>query len=185
MGYHVAPGKYTVRLSAEAFTQDQELIVIKDPRDEASEQQIIDKTEVLSGMYDKIVELYETVKNMQQVRDQISTMSERMSDDDEIQETGDLLNKSIDDVEAELISPKQETFQDIINYRNQLDLQLYNLMQTIDGNDPPMTDGEQTLLNELNKKLSSVQGAAQRILTEDVQGYNNLLREKGVEYIAP
>ena len=184
-GYHVAPGTYTVRLTHKEFTQSQQITVVKDPRDEASEEEIIAKTEILKGIYQELVELYQIVTDMQQVRVQIKTMNERMSNDDEIMETGDLINKSITEVEAELISPKQETFQDIINYRNQLDQHLHYLMQTIDSNDPPLTEGEKTLLKELTDKLSVVKGKANKVMTEEVAGYNNLLKEKGVQYIAP
>ena len=184
-GYYVAPGTYTVRLTHEDFTQEQQLTVVKDPRDEATDSEIIAKTQVMKGMYDELVELYQMVSDMQQVREQIKTMNERMANDDEILQTGDLINESINDVEAELISPKQETFQDIINYRNQLDQHLYYLMQTIDANDPPMTEGEKTLLKELNERFSVVKGKASKVLNEDVAGYNNLLQEKGVKYVAP
>jgi photosystem II stability/assembly factor-like uncharacterized protein len=184
-GYHVSPGIYGIRLSVKDFQQSQLLTVLQDPRDEASPELMKEKYQVLDGLYQHIKQLYQTLDDMQEVRTQIKTMTDRMANDNEIQETGDLINQNIDKVESDLISPQQETFQDIINYRNKLDLQLHNLMQTIDNNTPPLTEGEKLLLQELNKEWAKVQQAAEKILIEDVGGFNQLLRDKGVEYIAP
>ena len=184
-GYHVAPGTYEVRLSVKDFTQSQLLVVLKDPRDEATLEQINQKTIIISIIYAEINNLYRTLDGLQEVRDQIKTMTNRMPEDNEIQETGDLINESIEMVESDLISPDQKTFQDIINYRNKLDLQLYNLMQTIDNNQPPLTNGESKLYMELINEWKEVKSAAEKIMLQDISGFNQLLREKGVEYIAP
>ena len=111
-------------------------------------------------------------------------MKERVEDED-IDEMGEQIMKEVGKVEDELISPKQKTFQDIINFRNKLDGQLFNLMQTIDGNSPPLTDGESTFYQELQEQWNGLQKSVDNILTEDVKGFNDLLREKGIEYIAP
>jgi hypothetical protein len=112
-------------------------------------------------------------------------MNKRFPDDMEINEMGDEINDKIDNVERELISPDQKTFQDIINYRNKLDLQLYNLMQTIDSNIPPVTEGEKELAKELLGKWKEVESDLNMIINEDIVKFNQLLRDKDVQYIAP
>ncbi|MDX1629074.1 MAG: hypothetical protein R3345_10275, partial [Fulvivirga sp.] len=128
--------------------------------------------------------LYESLKDLQEVRQQVDQMIERESDED-IQEMGEEIKDKVGEVEKELISPKQETFQDIINFRNQLDIQLFQLMQTIDNSIPPLTGGEKQLYEELNDEWQQQKNNVQQILNEDIEQFNQLLREKGIKYISP
>ncbi len=183
-GYHVLPGNYSVKFTWGDLVQEKPLVVVKDPRDDASPEAFEAKEVVVKGIYDDLNSLYESLKKLQQVREQVESMKDRLEDED-VDEMGERIMKNVGEVEEEMISPKQKTFQDIINYRNKLDGQLFNLMQTIDGNTPPMTAGEKTFYNELQEQWNGLEKSVEKILLEDVKEFNDLLREKGVEYIAP
>ena len=58
-------------------------------------------------------------------------------------------------------------------------------MQTIDGSIPPLTNGEQDLYNDLKEQWEKQKEGVNQILNEDVPAFNKLLRDKGVEFIAP
>ena len=184
-GYNVGPGSYTVSLTHGSYTQDQTFDVLPDPRDGLSAAVIAQKMDIVKNLYKEVVALYKGLDDLQEVRKQIKNMTDRLPNDEEINEMGNSINESIDEVENELISPKQETFQDIINYRNKLDLQLYNLMQTINFNIPPVTEGEKALAKELLEKWDAVDGKLSKVLNEDIGEFNQLLRDKGIQYIAP
>jgi hypothetical protein len=183
-GYHVLPGNYSVKFTWGDVTAEKPLVILKDPRDDASPTDYEAKEVIVKNIYHDLNALYESLKKLQQVREQVETMKERLEDDD-VDEMGEQIMKSVGETEDELISPKQETFQDIINYRNKLDGQLFNLMQTIDGNTPPLTEGEISFYNELQEQWNGLEKSVDKILLEDVKEFNDLLREKGVEYIAP
>lgn len=87
--------------------------------------------------------------------------------------------------EEKLIQPKQETFQDVINFRNMLDNQLYDLMQLIDANTPPLTEGEKMRYDDLKKIWNERKTEILQILTEDVPAYNKMIQDKGVPHVAP
>ena len=184
-GYTVGPGIYRVTLQYGDFTQQQSFNLLADPRDGAAADEIAAKQQMLQQLYREITNLYQGLSDLQEVRLQIKQMADRLEDDPEVTELANTINKKIDDVEDKLISPKQETFQDIINYRNKLDRQLYNLMQTIDHNMPPLTVGEQELAETLLQQWQQIKPVLQEIISEDIKGFNDLLREKGVQYIAP
>ena len=103
-------------------------------------------------MYTDLIEIYKSVDEIQQVRDQINSLINRVNDEEDITKLGKKINSKVDSMEAEVISPKQKTFQDIINFRNRIDFQLYNIYQTIDANLPPLTKGEKELYKELNEE---------------------------------
>jgi len=184
-GFNVGPGTYSVVLSYGDLSQEQEFNVLPDPRDGLSADVIRQKMEIVKSLYNEVDELYRGLDDLQEVREQIMNMTDRMPNDDDIIELGNSILDDINDVENELISPKQETFQDIINYRNKLDLQLYNLMQTIDYNIPPVTSGEKQLAKELLEKWAGVEIRLNKVLSEQIGEFNQLLKDKGVEYIAP
>jgi photosystem II stability/assembly factor-like uncharacterized protein len=184
-GYQVGPGIYTVKLTYGAYIQEQSFEVVKDPRDEVTISQINDQQKTLSNLYEDLQDLNKSLSKLKQVREQVNQMIDREQNDAEIKESGDQINKKVGEVEEELISPKQETFQDIINYRNKLDVQFYQLMQTIDGSVPPLTSGEKELYKELKESWGDQKNELEKILNNDIPAFNKLLKEKGVEYISP
>ena len=184
-GYHATPGNYTVRLRHADYEATQSITVLPDPRDGATPAQLMEKDNIVKSIYGDLTDLYQSMRQLQDVRVQVKTMTERLSDDEEVELAGDDINNKIDKTEADLISPKQETFQDIINFRNKLDVQLSNLMQTIDANQPPLTGGEKELYKQLSSEWKKIQQDVVQILEVDVAGFNKMLRDKGIEYIAP
>uniref|UniRef100_UPI00404B008C VPS10 domain-containing protein n=1 Tax=Fulvivirga sp. TaxID=1931237 RepID=UPI00404B008C len=184
-GYQVGPGEYSVKLTYGDFTQEQKFTVKPDPRDKVSIADINAQQDMLGHLYENIDDLYESLKKLQQVRQQVDQMIEREANDEDIKKMGDGINDKVDEVEGELISPKQETFQDVINFRNKLDVQLFQLMQTLDGSIPPLTNGEKELFDQLQQEWNKHRESVNGILNNDIPAFNNLLREKGVEYIAP
>ena len=165
--------------------QEYSFNVLKDPRDEATKAQVNEQQEITKTLYNSLLDLNESLGKLKQVRNQVNRMIEREQDDEEIEQKGNDINEKIDNVENELVSPKQETFQDIINYRNKLDVQIYQLMQSIDGSVPPLTTGEKELYNELQKGWESQKKKVEGILNDDIPAFNKFLEEKGIEYIAP
>jgi len=185
MGYHVGPGSYTATFTLGERSQSQSFNVVPDPRDGLVTDAMQAKIAAVDGIYNNLKDLYRSLNKLQEVRTQINTMTDRLDDDAEVKDMGKKIMKNVNQVENALISPKQKTFQDIINFRNKLDRQLYNLMQIIDSNSPPLTGGEKQLGSELKNQWIQQRTTVDHILKVEIKAFNNLLREKGVEYIAP
>ncbi len=186
--YQVVPGDFKVKLTKGEYTQTQPLKILPDPRETVSSAQFAEKREMLETLKSEIDAIYDNLNNMQEVRMQIKSLKERFEEDEsmgDVMEKGDAINKKVTEVENQLISPKQETFQDVINFRNQLDNQLYYLLQTIDGNIPPITDGEKVRYEDLNKEWMKIKADADQIMNVEVPEMNKMLREKDTPYIAP
>ena len=62
---------------------------------------------------------------------------------------GKTILEQIDTLKGQLVQEKQKTFQDVINFRNQLDAKLRNLQQTIDESYPPVTQGQKSRAKDL------------------------------------
>ncbi len=188
VGYRVTPGAYKARLTYGDYTQTEDFNVLKDPRGEASDTQIADKKAQLESMESDINDLYESISSLQEVRDQVGSLLERLGEDEEfqdIQEKGKGIRKQVTEVEGKVISPKQETFQDVINFRNMLDGQLYRLLQSIDSNMPPLTKGQGELYNDLKKVWLERKSEVNQILNVEVPAFNQMLIDKDIPHVAP
>lgn len=188
VNFRVTPGNFKARLTYGDYTQTESFAVLQDPREEATTSQIQAKKQQLESMESDISDLYESIRGLQEVRDQVGGLLDRIGDDEslaDVQDQGKEINKSVDEVEEKTISPKQETFQDVINFRNMVDGQLYQLMQGIDGNMPPLTKGEKELYEDLNKIWLERKTEVNKILNEDVPAFNKMLIERNIQHIAP
>ena len=183
--HQMPPGNYTVRMIYDSDTTSKAFKLLEDPRDGIDLGVRKEKTAILHDMYNDLIEIYKSVDEIQQVRDQINSLIKRVNDEEDITKLGKKINSKVDSMEAEVISPKQKTFQDIINFRNRIDFQLYNIYQTIDANLPPLTKGEKELYKELNAEWKKHELEINKIMEEEVPAFNKMLKEKGVPFIAP
>ena len=122
---------------------------------------------------------------MQDARNQLSDLSKRV-DSEKFSDIMDLAGetiKLIDETESLLISPKQKTFQDVINFRNQLDAQMFDLLNTVDGNIPPVTNGEISRYKDLNKKWLEIKKGFDEVIN-NISQINNLIIENSVPFIS-
>ncbi len=187
-GYKVTPGDFKIKMTYGDVSMERSISVLPDPREPISENLYAEKRQMLETLKSEIDAIYDNLRQMQQVRGQINGLNERFGDDEsmeDVTEKGKEIQKSIGGVENRLISPKQKTFQDVINFRNQLDNQMYYLMQTIDGNLPPLTDGEQVRYDDLHTRWMEIKVDADKILDEDVPALNQMIKEKDTPFIAP
>ena len=121
---------------------------------------------------------------MQDARSQIKDLQNRLGTEySEIvtlsKETLDL----IDETELKLISPKQKTFQDVINFRNQLDAQLMDLLSTVNRNAPPITNGQLERYEDLHNMWIAIKISYDKVLS-NISSINSMLIESSVPYIS-
>ena len=83
-----------------------------------------------------------------------------------------------------MIQPKQKTFQDVINFPNKLDVALMHIYGTIDGGEPPVTNGQKQRVADLKAEFSKLEQALATLET-NVEAFNTLIRQKSVPFIAP
>ncbi len=93
---------------------------------------------------------------------------------------GDELLERITAWEEELIQPKQKTFQDVINYNNQLNAELMYLKSYIDTAYPALTQGARQRLEDLMAEWSALSGERDAIVGDGMDAYNRLYRELGL-----
>ena len=89
---------------------------------------------------------------------------------------GDSLKKRITTWEEKLIQPKQKTFQDVINFNNQLNADLLHLKGFIDVPEPKVTTGAKERLRDLLAVWDGFRKEKETIIGKEMSDYNTLFK---------
>ncbi|MGB5323020.1 MAG: glycosyl hydrolase, partial [Lutimonas sp.] len=176
-GSRVAPGEYTLRLSLENEQVETNVKILANPNIEASSEDYQDQQLFLKEIEGMITEIHESVNQMRSAKRQLTAYAELLENNekaDTLVARGETLLKRIDSWETNLIQPKQKTFQDVINYNNQLNAELTYLKDFVDTADPIITNGAKERLNDLKKDWSVYQKERDDIITSEMSAYNDL-----------
>ena len=113
--------------------------------------------DMLISIEQVIKDIHESVNDMRSVKSQIKHyeyMLNGRNDAEEIIELGKEIIVKIDEWEAVLIQSDQKTYQDVINFHNQLNAQWMNLKDYVDSADPVLTSGAIDRFNDLKAEWS-------------------------------
>jgi len=182
--YDVMPGKYNVTLTYGDYTKTSDFIIMPDPRKSISQDDYNKKHQLLRNIHDDVESIYNSLQKMQDVRSQLNDLQNRLSSDfNSIKNLSNETVELIDLTESKLISPKQKTFQDVINFRNQLDAQFLDLLNTVNGNIPPLTNGELQRFDDLHLSWMEIKKSYDKVL-ENVKSINTMIIENSVPFIS-
>jgi DNA-binding PadR family transcriptional regulator len=95
-------------------------------------------------------------------------------------EKGKALLERIKTWEESLIQPRQETFQDVINFNNRLNAELMELKAFVDVAEPRVTQGAKERLADLLKEWESLKSEQQGIVRDGMAEYNELYLQLGL-----
>jgi len=94
----------------------------------------------------------------------------------DVLEKGKLLIERIDTWEQNLIQPKQKTFQDVINFNNQLNAEFMELKSYVDAAEPKVTQGAKERLIDLMADWKTYETERDAIVDEEMQAYNKMFK---------
>ncbi len=176
----VAPGNYTLRLSGPTDTVTAPAQLLPDPNIEATPAEYAAQARLMQEAEDVARDIHASVSRMRRVRTQVEALNGNLK---EVSGTDDLVAKGKDivtritDWENNLIQPDQKTFQDVVNFPNRLNAELMNLKSRVDGPVPVVTQGAKNRLQELTRQWQNHRQVLDRIIAEDVAGFNATYRE--------
>ena len=140
-GHSVAPGTYTLRLTLKDEIVETSATVLANPKINAVAADYIAQQEVLSTINTTVKEMHNAVNQMRSAKAQLKNYKKLLKDNEaakELLEKGETLEKRITTWEENLIQPKQKTFQDVINFNNQLNADLLHLKGFVDVAEPKL-----------------------------------------------
>ena len=187
-GTRVGPGAYKVNITCgEVNNVSYAINISDDPRSNISTEAHQEKQELLNTLYYATQEVFDEVKNIRHVRSQIASFQERdgVEADSILFNKGKIIVSTLDSLEKTIVQTKQQTFQDVINFPNQVDGQLMHIQGVIDGSYPPITQGQKDRAGDIMETWNAKRAFIHQYLSTELVEYNNLIRERDVPFIAP
>jgi photosystem II stability/assembly factor-like uncharacterized protein len=182
-GSLVAPNTFKIRLIAEKDTSMTEASIIADPRLKATKADFDAQQAMLAKIEVQTKDIHNSVNRMRKVKSQIENINALLKDNKEmvvLVDTGKAVLKKITAWEENLITPKQETFQDVINFYNRLNAELLDLKNRVDVHDPRPTAGATTRLNDLTKEWEMHKATLDKLINVEVAKFNEMYKQKAI-----
>ena len=176
-GSTVAPGTFTLRLSSEGETVETTAKVLANPKIKASEADYASQQSVLNQIENALKKMHESVNQMRSAKAQLNSYKKLLKNNEvakELLSKGDSLLKRITTWEEHLIQPKQKTFQDVINFHNQLNADFMHLKGFVDVADPKVTEGAKERLRDLLAAWNTYTTEKNAIVNTEMDAYNQL-----------
>ena len=138
---------------------------------------------MLSKIDASVKDIHGSVNRMRKVKGQIDNITTLLKDNKDMTalvNNGKDVLKKITAWEEQLITPKQETFQDVINFYNRLNAEFLDLKNRIDVHDPRPTAGAKLRMNDLMQEWATHKTAYEKLINEDVAKFNDMYKQKAL-----
>lgn len=179
-GSRIAPGTFTARLTYEGGTSEKQFRILPNPAIQAPETAYTEQQAALRQIDDAIRDMHGAVGQLRGVKKQLISHQELLEGNqkaEEILSKGASLQEDITAWEENLIQPKQKTFQDVINFNNQLNAELMELRSYIDVAEPELTQGAKERLSDLLGSWNEMSRERDAIVNKGMAEYNTLYRQ--------
>ncbi|MFC3881940.1 WD40/YVTN/BNR-like repeat-containing protein [Algoriphagus namhaensis] len=158
-GPKVPPGDYSVRMTVDGETQEQDFKILADPRYESSQADLEAQYEFMLGVRDKLTEVHRTIKLIRNYRAELDSMDTKPANLEQIQ-------AELTQIEETLYQTKNKSGQDPLNFPIRLNNKLAHLNSVVGNGSYPPTDQAQEVRGELVEKID-VQLARFRKVEQD------------------
>jgi photosystem II stability/assembly factor-like uncharacterized protein len=179
-GTRVGPGDYLAKLTVDNISISQKFTIMPRPDLEISETAFAEQQAAAEKIEAAIHDMHLAVSQMRKVRDQISSYAALLKAKENattLIEKGKSIMERIKAWEEELIQPRQKTFQDVINFNNQLNAEFMYLKSFVDTPLPQLTEGAKTRLEDLLQIWGKFASERDALLNEELPAYNKLYRD--------
>jgi photosystem II stability/assembly factor-like uncharacterized protein len=182
-GHLSPPGNYTFRIYSKTDTVETTVKLLADPRIKAREDDYRAQQKLLLQIESTVKDLHQSVNRFRSVKNQLENrlvLLREMEGKEELVKIGETALKNITTWEEQLIQPKQKTFQDVINFRNQLNAELLQLRSMIDSHIPKPTKGTEMRLNELLESWEQYKAEMNQIIETEIGGFNKAYQSRNI-----
>jgi len=174
-GTIIAPGTYQIRLKLGDEMAETTVNVTPYHAIEATAKDFEEQQTMLVTIKETVEDMHKAVNSMRSAKAQIQAHEKLLKGHEgteQLLEKGKELSDRITTWEENLIQPKQETFQDVINFNNQLNSQLLNLSGYINQADPKVTQGAKDRLKDLLADWKVYKDEQSAIINKEMDAYN-------------
>ena len=181
-GPEAAPGKYTVRLTADDRSVSQLLIVKRHPLHEATDADLEAQTALGLAIRDKVNEANSAVIKIRDLKKQVADRLGKSSDA-KLKSVGDSLTAKLSAVEEEIYQVRNQSGQDPLNFPIKLNNRLASIMGVVTRGDTRPTGNAAPIFSDLKAELKIQADRLQTVIDKDLAALNAELKRLGLETI--
>lgn len=185
-GPKAAPGKYYVKIvSNKRDSVETPFNILANPNFKATQKEYEEQFDFLLTVRDKFSEIQKTIKDIRDIRRQISDFMSRQGKDTtgEIKTIADSINRKMTKIEEALYQTKAKSSEDILNYPIRLNDKISGLYDyAASGNYAP-TKQVREAYTELASQADTELNKFKTILTVDLPKLNQLIRDRQLPLI--
>ncbi len=184
-GPKAAPGNYSFKIKTDKDSAEGNFIIKANPAYKLSQQDYEDQFNFLITVRDKFNDIQKAIKNIRDVRKQISDFTDKQGDGlpKEIKQQADTINKQMTAIEEALHQTKAKSGQDVLNFPIRLDDKISGLYDFAKSGNAAPAKQVKDAYAELSAQADVQLDALKKILSTDLVKLNELIREKALPVI--
>src|SRR5262245_8422135 len=173
-GPTVLPGTYQVKLTADAASVTQPLVINKHPLRQISDADLMAQWELASRIRDKVNEANQAVIRIRRLKTDIA---ERIKDaPSEVHKAGEELSTALATVEEDVYQVRNQSGQDPLNFPIKTNNRLASLLRVAMAGEGRPTGNVEAIFNDLVVELKAETDRLNKVLTEQVPPFNRMLQ---------
>ncbi len=184
-GPKAAPGQYFSKLKSGTDSTEIAFTILADPNYKTTIEEYEEQTQFLLTVRDKFSEVMKAIKNIRELRQQLSDFSARQGKDlsKEIKNQIDTIGKQMTSVEEALHQTKAKSGQDVLNFPIRLDDKLSGVYEAASaGNTAPSKQAKEAY-SELAALIDEQLNKLKKIIADDVSKLNQLIHNNALPVI--
>ena len=175
------PGTYRVDLTAGGQTQSRTFEIRRDPRIEASDEDLRAQFELLMAIRDKLTEVHKGVLRARAVRRQLTEWSKRAPG--ALGEAAASLERGVAEIEGELCESRAKGRADSFNYPPKVNSKLASLQSTVAYADAAPTEQVRAVFAEMAERADGHLKRLAALMDEQVPSLGERLRASAIPLI--
>jgi photosystem II stability/assembly factor-like uncharacterized protein len=175
-----APGKYTVRFTADGKATTAPLVIQRHPLHEATDADLAAQTALALQIRDKVSEANSAVIQIRDLKKQIADRLTKSSDA-ALKTSGDQLTASLSGVEEDVYQVRNAAGEDPLNFPIKTNNRLASLLRVVTSGEGRPIANAAPIFTDLKGELKVEMDRLQKILNVDVPTFNALLKRLGLD----
>ena len=174
------PGNYRVRLTVGEQSWEQPLIIRKDPRVAATDDDLREQFAFLLEIRDRLSETNDAIIRLRTLREQIGVWESRAKDAEQGQpvlDAGKALRESLSEVEEELVQTRWKSSRDALTAPSKLNVKLATLLGVVGGADARPTQQTRDVFASVEERVDVQLARLSTLIDQEVPRFNDLVRD--------
>ncbi|MGH2448532.1 MAG: WD40/YVTN/BNR-like repeat-containing protein [Chloroflexota bacterium] len=183
-GPRVLPGDYIVRLEVAGSRYDQPFELLKDPRVEATPEDLRAQYDLLLAVRDKLSATHDAINEIRDLRKQLDAWKIRLvrGGDEDIQKLSRDIGKDLTDIENELIDTNPDS--PLYDHPSRLNSKLALLSYFVDSADAAPTAGSYAVYEDLSGRIDHQFHRLRSLVDGPIAQFNGTIQSSGVSALA-